>query len=561
MQWDRKSTTALISIGINVLLILLKLFLAILSGSLALLADAFHSGSDLFVSILVFVGIRVSGKKTIPSPLRIKIENIIAIIISVIICYSAYAIFRKALGEPTIEIKMLPIAILGTFVSIITSYFLYRYEVHVGRAENSPSLIADGEHSRTDMYTSLAVLIGLIGHMMGLRLDSIAAIMVGFLIIIVGIEIFQSAMRSLLTTTSLQLIALRLESIPLLNNIDYVGFYRKIIPHGRTLITVTTIFVIAAYLFTGLYIVRPGEEAIVERFGRIVKKGVMPGLHYRLPLPFESTTKLNTKRINRVEIGFRTREIFDEEPEAYLWETRHVKGKYEKRYDEALMLTGDQNIVDVWLVIQYRVKEMVDYLFKVDAPENLIKGGSEATIRYIIAKEDIDILLTRKRHWIEEETKKILQGFLDTYGFGIEVTNVVIPVIHPPIEVVPAFRAVASASEDKDRYKREAESYYNRIVPQARADAARIIEEAKAYKVVKINRADGEANRFLMKLEAYESSRDITKTRVYLETMEKVLPGINKFILTPGTSKDILDLRPYTGKQGPLEGLTGGGGK
>lgn len=559
MQWDRKSTTAFISIGINVLLILLKLFLAALSGSLALLADAFHSGSDLFVSILVFVGIRVSGKKTIPSPLRIRIENIIAIIISVIICYSAYAIFRKALGETTIEIKMLPIAILGTFISIITSYFLYRYEVYVGRAENSPSLVADGEHSKTDMYTSLAVLIGLIGHMMGFRLDPIAAIIVGFLIIIVGIEIFQSGMRSLFTTTSLQFIALRLETIPYLNKIDYVGFYKKIAPHRRILITVTIIFAIAAYLFTGLYVVRPGEKAIVQRFGRIVKKEAMPGLHYRLPLPFERTTKLNTQRINRIEIGFRTRDIFEEEPEAYLWETRHIKGKYEKRYDEALMLTGDQNIVDVWLVVQYRVKEMVDYLFMVDAPEILIRGASEAAIRYLIAKEDIDILLTRKRHRIEEEIKMILQGFLDIYGFGIEVTDVVIPVIHPPIEVVPAFRSVASASEDKDRYKREAESYYNRIVPQARADATRVIEEAKAYKVTKINRADGEAKRFLKKLEPYKDSRDITKTRVYLETMEKVLPGINKFILPPGTSKDILDLRSHTGKQGPLEGLMGGG--
>jgi membrane protease subunit HflK len=459
------------------------------------------------------------------------------------------------------EIKMLPIAILGTFISIIISYFLYRYEVYVGRAENSPSLVADGEHSRTDMYTSVAVLIGLIGHMMGFRLDPIAAIIVGFLVIIVGIEIFQSGMRSLLTTTSFQFIALRLESVPYLNKIDYVGFYKKMVPHRRILITVTILFAIAAYLLTGLYVVQPGERAIVQRFGRIIKQAAMPGLHYRLPTPFESTTKLNTQRINRIEIGFRTREIFEEEPEAYLWQTRHIKGKYEKRYDEALMLTGDQNIVDVWLVVQYRVKQMVDYLFVVDAPEILIKGASEAVIRYLIAKEDIDILLTRKRHWIEEEIKTNLQGLLDTYGFGIEVADVVIPVIHPPIEVVPAFRSVASAHEDKDRYKREAESYYNRIVPQARADATRVIEEAKAYKVVKINRADGEAKRFLKKLEPYQGSRDITKTRVYLETMEKVLPGINKFILTPGTSKDILDLRPYTGKQGPLEGLTGGGKK
>jgi HflK protein len=394
--------------------------------------------------------------------------------------------------------------------------------------------------------------------MMGFSLDPIAAIIVGFLIIIVGIEIFQSGMRSLVTATSLQFIALRLESIPYLNKIDYVGFYKKMAPHRRILITVTIFFAIGAYLSTGLYVVRPGERAIVQRFGEIVKQGIMPGLHYRLPQPFERTTKLNTQRINRIEIGFRTREIFEEEPEAYLWETRHVKGKYEKRYEEALMLTGDQNIVDVWLVVQYRVKQIVDYLFRVDAPEILIKGGAEATIRFLIAKEDIDILLTRKRHWIEEEIKTNLQGLLDAFGFGIEVTDVLIPVIHPPIEVVPAFRSVASANEDKDRYKREAESYYNRIVPKARADAARVIEEARAYKVSQINKADGEANRFLKKLERYEDSRDITKTRVYLETMEKVLPGVNKFILTPGTSKDILDLRPYTREKGPLEGLTGG---
>jgi len=558
MKWDRKSTTALIAIGINVLLILLKLILAILSGSLALLADSFHSGSDLFVSVLVFVGIRVSGKETIPSPLRIKIENSIAIIISLIIWYSAFAIFREALGEPTMKIKMLPIAILGTFISIITSYFLYRYETHVGRVTNSPSLIADGEHSRTDMYTSMAVLVGLIGHMMGFRLDPIAALVVGFLIILVGIEIFQSGIRSLLDKTSLQFVALRLERIPFFHKIGFAGIYEKIASHKGVILWITISCFSVVYLLTGLYMVRPGEEAIVKRFGKVVKKGVMPGIHYRWPFPFEKPIKLNTKGINRIEIGFRTREVFEEEPEAYLWETRHVEGKYEKRYTEALMLTGDQNIVDVWLVVQYRIRDMVDYLFRVNAPQILIKGASEAAVRYLIAKEDIDILLTRRRHLIEEEVKKTIQVFLDGYELGVEVMKVAIPVIHPPIEVVPAFRSVASAGEDKERYMREAESYFNRIVPQARADAVRRVEEAGAYKIAKVNRARGEAERFLKKLEQYSAAKDISRTRIYLETMERVLPGINKFILSPGASRDILDLRPYTGRQDPLEGLMRG---
>ena len=559
MQWDRKSTAALISIGINVFLVLLKVLLTILSGSLALLADAIHSGSDIFVSLLVFVGIKVSGKKTISSPLRIKIENTIAIIISIIIWYSAYAIFRKALGETTIEIKMLPIAILGTSISIITSYFLSRYKIHVGRATNSPSLIADGKHSRTDMYSSIAVLVGLTGYMMGFRLDPMAAIVVGVLIIKVGLDIFQSGMRALLTKTSLQFITLGVERIPFVNKIEFARYYKEILPYRGIIIWVTTICLIIAYLLTGLYTVKPGEEAIVQRYGRIIKQGVMPGIHYRFPFPFEQSIISNTKQINRVEIGFRTREIFEDEPEAYLWETRHIKGRYEKRYDEALMLTGDQNIVDVWLVVQYRIRDMVDYLFRVDAPQILMKGASEAAVRYLVAKEDIDVLLTKKRHWIEEEIKKTFQGFLDRYGFGIEVTKVAIIVIQPPIEVVPAFRSVASASEDKERYIREAESYFNRIVPRARADASRALEEARAYRIVKVNRAKGEAKRFLEQLDQYRAAKDISMTRIYLETMEKVLSGINKFILSPGASKDILDLRPYTGTQGSLEGLIGGG--
>jgi len=529
-----------------------------LSGSLALLADAIHSGSDILVDVLVLVGIKVSGKKTIPSPLRSRIENSIAIIVSIVIWYSAYAIFKKALGGEIAEIKMMPVAIMGTFISIMTSYFLSRYKIHVGRTTNSPSLVADGKHSRTDMYSSIAVLIGLTGYMMGFRLDPIAAIVVGVLIVKVGLDIFQSALKAILTKTSLQFIVLRLEKIPLVNRIQFTKYYEKISLHRRIIVWVTVSCLVFIYFLTGLYTVKPGEQALVQRFGKVISQGIMPGIHYCLPFPFGQALTINTKRINRVEIGFRTRETFDEEPDAYLWETRHIKGRYEKEYDEALMLTGDQNIVDVWVVVQYRIRDMADYLFKVDAPLILMKGVSEAAVRYLIAKEDIDNLLTRKRHWIEEEIRKKLQEFLDIYDFGIEVTKVVIPVIHPPIEVVPVFRSITSASEDKERYIREAESYFNRVVPRARGGAARTLEEARAYRIAKVNRAKGEAGRFVEQLDQFRDSRDISMTRIYLETMEKVLPGIKKFILTPGATNDILDLRPYTGKKGSLEGLMGG---
>jgi len=149
-----------------------------------------------------------------------------------------------------------------------------------------------------------------------------------------------------------------------------------------------------------------------------------------------------------------------------------------------------------------------------------------------------------------------LQGLLNEYGIGIEVLGVAIQELHPPIEVVPAFRAVASASQDKERYINEAESYLNRIVPRARADAKRVIEEAESYKITSINQAKGEADRFLKRLARYREASRVTASRYYLETMEKTLSKVNKFILAPGPSKDILDLRPYI--KGSIETMIGG---
>ena len=539
MRWDRESLAALISVGINVFLVFLKLLLAVLSGSLALLADAFHSGSDVFVSLIVFIGIRVSKKETVSSPTRIKIENTIAIIISIFIWFSAYVIFKEAIAKKVTEIEILPIAIFGSFISVIITYFLAHYKIRVGSITNCSSLVADGGHSKTDMYSSIAVLLGLTGYMIGLKLDTIVAAIVGLLIIKVGFEIFKGGTKALSTKSSFQFDTFGLEKIPFID-IKEIGRYRRAIKW------LTGICLIVFYLLTGLYVLGPGERGVVQRFGRIVRQGVMPGIHYRLPFPFEKQSKINTQIINRVEIGFRTRESSEEEPAAYLWETTHIKGRYEKHYEEALMLTGDQNIVDVDIVIQYRIRDMVDYLFSVDAPQSIMKGISESAVRHTVAKEDTGTLLTEKRHSIEEGIRKMLQGFLDSYGLGIEVLKIGISEIHPPIEIVPAFRSVADARQDKETYIREAESYLNETVPLARAEAAKAIEEAKAYKISKINRAEGEAKRFLEKLEQYRNAEDITMERIYLETMEKVLPGINKFILSPGESKDILDLRAYT---------------
>lgn len=551
---DRKSGAALISVGINVFLALLKALLAIFSGSLALLADAYHSGSDIFVSLLVFLGVKIPKRDTTTPSRRASIENIVSVVISLFILYAAYTVFKTAAVGQKIAIRILPVAIFGTFLSIIISYFLARYKIYVGKATNSPSLIADGHHSQADMYSSIAVLIGLVGYLIGLRIDALAAIIVALFIVFTGIEILQSGAKALIGKRSLRLIIFEYKRLPLLHK--WKSYYEKIAMQRWVILRIAGLCLIMGYMVSGLYIVRPGEQAVVQRFGKITKGRVMPGLHYHLPQPFEKVSKVSTAQVNRVEVGFRTREEIKEEPEAYLWEIRHIIGRYDKRYEESLMLTGDHNIIDMGIVIQYKIGDIADYLFKVDTPINLLRAATESTIREIVAGERIDMLLSEDRPVIEKRINMDLQGLLNECGIGIEVLGVAIQELHPPIEVVPAFRAVASASQDKERYINEAESYLNRIVPRARADAKRVIEEAESYKITSINQAKGEADRFLKRLARYREASRVTASRYYLETMEKTLSKANKFILAPGPSKDILDLRPYI--KGSIETMIGG---
>jgi len=551
---DRKSGAALISVGINVLLVLLKVLLAIFSGSLALLADAYHSGSDIFVSLLVFFGIKIPKRNTITPSRRAIIENIISVVISFFILYAAYTVFKTAAVGQKIAIRILPVAIFGTFLSIIISHFLARYKIYVGKVTNSPSLIADGHHSRADMYSSIAVLIGLVGYLIGLRIDALAAIVVALFIVFTGIEILQSGVKALIGKRSLQFITFEYKRLPLLHK--WKSYYEKIVIQRWVILKLAALCLILGYMASGLYIVRPGEQAVVQRFGKITEGRVMPGLHYHLPRPFEKVSRVSTTQVNRIEVGFRTREKIEEEPEAYLWEIRHIIGRYDKRYEESLMLTGDHNVIDMGIVIQYKIGDIADYLFKVDTPMNLLRAATESTIKEIVASERIDILLSEDRPVIEKRINMDLQALLNEHGIGIEVLGVAIQELHPPIEVVPAFRAVASASEDKERYINEAESELNRTVPRARADAKRIIEEAESYKIVSINRAKGEADRFLKRLVRYKEASEVTASRYYLETMEKTLSKVNKFILAPGPSKDILDLRPYI--KGSIEATIGG---
>lgn len=280
---------------------------------------------------------------------------------------------------------------------------------------------------------------------------------------------------------------------------------------------------IALWLLTGFYRVQPDEKGVVLRFGEYVRTSES-GLHYRLPYPFEAVMTPKVTTINRVELGFRS-----------IGEVRGRGSASRDVLEESLMLTGDENIVDIDFSVFWRVKPTgtEDFLFRVRDPEGTVKVAAESAMRDIIGQTPIQSALTEGRAGIEIKTKQLLQDLLDSYRTGIEITQVQLLKVDPPAAVVDAFNDVQRAKADQERLRNEAEAYRNDIIPRARGEAERLVQEAAAFKEQVVNLAQGDAGRFTSVLNAYSQAKEVTARRLYLETMEQVLRGTNKVIIDP----------------------------
>ncbi|WP_193771068.1 FtsH protease activity modulator HflK [Candidatus Magnetaquicoccus inordinatus] len=294
--------------------------------------------------------------------------------------------------------------------------------------------------------------------------------------------------------------------------------------------------IVLLWMATGIYLVAPDEKGVVMRFGRYIET-TDSGPHYHLPYPIETVYTPKVTQVQRIEIGYRTR-------------GRTTVSVAE----EALMLTGDENIIDINLSVQYRMEEAgaANFLFNVKNPSSdpnmLVRNASEASIRQVIGRNSIDTALTAGKEKIQADTKQTLQNILDSYRSGLRVIAVQLQQVAPPEEVIHAFKDVASAREDRERAINEAEGYANDILPKAKGEAAKQIQEAEAYKTAKQTKAEGDVHRFLSLLNEYTKAKDITRTRLYLETMEKILPDINKMVLQPGVHQGVLPYLPLPGR-------------
>jgi modulator of FtsH protease HflK len=298
--------------------------------------------------------------------------------------------------------------------------------------------------------------------------------------------------------------------------------FRRVLPgnfNSRTWFGIAAIAIVVLWLLNGFYTVAADEVGVVLRFGAY-NRTTQPGLNYHLPSPIEKVLTPSVTRVNRTEIGYRSAE------------GTAIRGAASRQLpEEALMLTGDENIVDINFAVFWVIKDARAYLFNIRAPDATVKSAAESAMREVIGETPIAQALAEGRGKIESDTRGLLQGILDAYGAGIEITQVQLQRVDPPGPVIDAFRDVQRALADREKLRNQAEAYRNDIVPKARGAAAAIAQEAEAYRAEIIARAQGDANRFTSVYNAFKAAQDVTTQRLYLETMEEVLKNSNKVII------------------------------
>jgi membrane protease subunit HflK len=322
---------------------------------------------------------------------------------------------------------------------------------------------------------------------------------------------------------------------------------KQVIPGGSGvpasvmfLLAVVIAAILGFYAFT--FRVNPDEQGIVMRFGKPTRVEP-PGLHFRLPPPIEEVRLPKVTRQNIIEVGMRSGPV-----------GRGFPGGVRDVPEESLMLTGDENIVDVDFVVFWRIKEAQKYLFNIQNPEVTVKEVAESVMREVVGQSDIQPILTEARQKTEQAVQKLMQEVLDVYGSGIRIDQVQLQKVDPPSQVIDAFRDVQAARADRERLQNEASAYANRVLPEARGDAERILQGARAYKEQSVAEATGQAARFLKVYEEYKKAPEVTRKRMYLETMERVLGGTDKIIIDGRAGQGVVPFLPLDQLQKRKEG-------
>jgi modulator of FtsH protease HflK len=319
---------------------------------------------------------------------------------------------------------------------------------------------------------------------------------------------------------------------------------RRMIPSGGFNaggLIILALGIAVVWLMSGIYIVNPDEQGVVQRFGKFVAR-TAPGINYHLPWPIETAHTPSVTRENQINIGYQAPEGGE-------------NSSTEDVHEESLMLTGDENIVDINFTVFWVIKDAAAFLFNVqnpgDNPDVTIKAVAESAMREVVGQNQIEPILTQDREQLQIQVRELMQKTLDSYGAGVTITRVQMQKADPPGEVIDAYRDVQAARADQERMRNEAEAYANKIIPEARGNAARIVQQAEAYKQQVIAEASGTAKRFISVYDEYRKAPEVTRRRMYLETMSHILGPANKVILDESASRGVVPYLPLPGLKAP----------
>ncbi|MBV9061813.1 MAG: FtsH protease activity modulator HflK, partial [Alphaproteobacteria bacterium] len=311
---------------------------------------------------------------------------------------------------------------------------------------------------------------------------------------------------------------------------------RGLLPGGGGGFTTGTLVILllaiaVVWLLSGIYVVGAREQGVVLRFGAFTAR-TGPGINYHLPWPVETVETPEVTKENQINIGYG--QVTDQNGQT---NTEDIP-------EESLMLTGDENIIDVNFTVFWVIKDAGDYLFHVDNPDQAIKAVAESAMRQVVGQNQIERILTQDREPVQIQVREVMQKTLDAYGAGVTITRVQMQKVDPPQEVISAYRDVQAARTDQDRMRNEAEAYANKIIPEARGQAARIVQEAQGYKQKAIAEASGAGKQFTSVYQEYRKAPEVTRKRMYLETMSRLFAPMNKVIVDENAAKNIIPYLP-----------------
>ncbi|HOW60004.1 MAG TPA: FtsH protease activity modulator HflK [Candidatus Omnitrophota bacterium] len=297
-------------------------------------------------------------------------------------------------------------------------------------------------------------------------------------------------------------------------------------------VSMLAVLIIVLWLVGGFFIVKPGEQGIIRQFGKKIRVA-SAGLNWRMPWPVDKVDIVNVEQVRRIEVGFGMQ---GRENSEY---SRRRGGR-----SDAMMLTGDENMVEAQIIVQYKVSDPTKYLFRLYDPDGTLFTATEVALRSAVGRATIDDALTVGRQKIQEETREFLQRLMDAYESGLVITEVRLQVVDPPDQVKDAFHEVVRAREDRERLINEAKGYQEDLIPRARGEAQKMLRGAEAFKEERVLKAQGDAARFTALLAEYQKAKEVTWNRLQIETLERIYPAANKVVVDPQAGANVLPLLP-----------------